>query len=126
MPHSEERGLHCSYCPNSQLLMNLGPLDVLLVALASGVPEELLFRGALLPASFPDWRGAALSAALFGALHVSGGRNAAFALWAAGVGGVYGAAMLATGSVWVPAAAHVAANAASAFVWKARAGTGGK
>ncbi|GLC34690.1 hypothetical protein PLESTB_001234400 [Pleodorina starrii] len=106
---------------NRQILTPLGPFDILLVAAASGIPEELLFRGALLPATFPDWRGVLLAAALFGALHNSGGRNPAFAAWAAAVGGVYGAAFVVTGNVWVPAAAHVAANAASAFIWKARA-----
>jgi len=38
------------------VLSNLGPLDVLWVAAAAGVSEELLFRGALIPATFPDWR----------------------------------------------------------------------
>ncbi|KXZ43260.1 hypothetical protein GPECTOR_96g726 [Gonium pectorale] len=106
---------------NQQVLTNLGPLDIVLVALVSGIPEELLFRGAIVPATFPDWRGAAIAAVIFGALHNSGGRNPAFAVWAGAVGGVYGAAFLCTGNIWVPAAAHVAANAASAFVWKARA-----
>ncbi|GFR40052.1 hypothetical protein Agub_g590 [Astrephomene gubernaculifera] len=104
---------------NRQVLTPLGPASILLVALASGLPEELLFRGALLPATFPDWRGVLLAAALFGALHNSGGRNPAFALWAGAVGALYGAAFLATGNVWVPAAAHVTANAASALLWKA-------
>lgn len=107
---------------NTQVLAPLGPAEVLLVALASGVPEELLFRGALIPATFPDWRGALLSAAIFGLLHNSGGRNPAFAAWAGAVGGLYGAVYLLSGNVWVPAAAHVAANAASALIWKARSG----
>ncbi len=40
----------------AQVLSNLGPVDVLWVAAAAGVSEELLFRGALIPATFPDWR----------------------------------------------------------------------
>ncbi|KAG2500923.1 hypothetical protein HYH03_000750 [Edaphochlamys debaryana] len=103
---------------NAQILTPLNPIDVLVVALASGIPEELLFRGALVPASFPDWRGVLLAAALFGVLHNTGGRNPAFAAWAGAVGAVYGAAYVATGNIWVPAAAHVAANAASAFIWR--------
>ncbi|PNW75893.1 hypothetical protein CHLRE_12g556150v5 [Chlamydomonas reinhardtii] len=105
---------------NAQILTTLNPFDIVLVALASGIPEELLFRGALIPATFPDWRGAAIAAVIFGALHTSGGRNPAFAVWAAAVGGLYGAAFLVTGNIWVPAVAHVGANAASAFIWKGK------
>ncbi|KAG2427041.1 hypothetical protein HYH02_014686 [Chlamydomonas schloesseri] len=105
---------------NAQILTTLNPFDIILVALASGIPEELLFRGALIPATFPDWRGAAIAAVIFGALHTGGGRNPAFAVWAAGVGGLYGAAFLVTGNIWVPAVAHVGANAASAFIWKGK------
>ncbi|GIL45466.1 hypothetical protein Vafri_2701 [Volvox africanus] len=106
---------------NQQVLSPLTTLDILVVAAASGIPEELLFRGALLPATFPDWRGVLLSGALFGVLHNSGGRNPAFAVWAAAVGALYGGAFLITGNIWVPALAHVSANAASAFIWKAKA-----
>jgi len=97
------------------------PADDALVALVSGVPEELLFRGALVPATgHPDAVGVAAAAALFGVLHLGGGgRGPAFALWATGVGGVYGALMLAAGgNAWAPAAAHVLANFASATAWR--------
>lgn len=43
--------------------------------------QELLFRGALLPLIAPDWQGVAISGIVFGTLHLSGGRNSAFALW---------------------------------------------
>lgn len=43
--------------------------------------QELLFRGALLPLVGVDWRGAAASGLVFGILHISGGRNVAFATW---------------------------------------------
>lgn len=92
------------------------------MALLSGVSEELLFRGALIPATFPDWRGALLAGAVFGALHVGGRRNAAFAVWAGAVGVAYGGVFLATHNVWVPAACHVVANFASGAVWKAQQG----
>lgn len=102
---------------NKQVLSNLGPLDVILIATISGLGEEALFRGAVIPTTFPDWRGAALSAAVFGLLHVSGGRNLAYAAWATGVGCVYGALLLLTHTVWAPAAAHAFANWASATLW---------
>lgn len=105
---------------NSQVLLPLaGPADVVVVSLLPALAEELLFRGALLPAVSPDWRGAAVAGVVFGALHVNGGRNAAFGAWAAAVGGAYGALFLATGNLWAPAAAHAAANAASAAAWLA-------
>jgi membrane protease YdiL (CAAX protease family) len=102
---------------NQQVLTSLGWPDVVLVALLSGVSEELLFRWALIGCTWPDARGVLLSGAVFGVLHVSGGRNAAFAAWASAVGCLYGAAFLATGNVWVPAGAHAIANFASAAAW---------
>jgi membrane protease YdiL (CAAX protease family) len=102
---------------NQQVLSNLSWPDVVLVALLSGVSEELLFRWGLVSATWPDARGVLLSGAVFGVLHVSGGRNAAYAVWASAVGWLYGAAFLATGNVWVPAGAHAIANFASAAAW---------
>lgn len=102
---------------NQQVLTSLGWPDVVLVALLSGVSEELLFRWALIACTWPDARGVLLSGAVFGVLHVSGGRNAAFAAWASAVGCLYGAAFLATGNVWVPAGAHAIANFGSAAAW---------
>lgn len=90
------------------------------MAAATGFSEEILFRGAIIPGSFPDWRGAALSAVVFGLLHNSGGRNLAFAGWATAVGAVYGGAFLYTQNIWVPATAHVLANFYSAAVWKSK------
>ena len=51
-----------------------------------------------------------IAAATFGALHIGGGRNLAFAAWAAAVGAAYGAAFLATGDIAVPMGAHVLSN----------------
>lgn len=58
-----------------------------------------------------------VSGVVFGALHVGGGRNSAFAAWAIVVGWAYGAAYLQTGDLLVPALAHSAANYASAYLW---------
>ncbi|KAK9832776.1 hypothetical protein WJX81_000085 [Elliptochloris bilobata] len=110
---------------NRQVLSALSPLDLLWVAAVPGISEEFLFRGALIPATFPDWRGALVAGAAFGVLHVGGGRNWAFAAWAGAVGAVYGAAFLATGDVRVPMAAHTLANLAAAGLWKRGQGAGG-
>jgi membrane protease YdiL (CAAX protease family) len=79
--------------------------------------EEFLFRYALVPAISPDWRGALISGLVFGALHVNGGRNAAFAVWASAVGTAYGALYLHTGSLAACVAAHALANVLSASLW---------
>jgi membrane protease YdiL (CAAX protease family) len=111
---------------NKQVLSPLGWPDVLLVALLTGVSEEFLFRGGLVPLTWPDYRGVLLSGVVFGVLHISGGRNAAFAAWATAVGWLYGGVFLASGgNVWVPAGAHVLANFASAAVWKSKHSSGG-
>ncbi|KAF6264969.1 hypothetical protein COO60DRAFT_1694712, partial [Scenedesmus sp. NREL 46B-D3] len=111
---------------NKQVLSPLGWPDVLLVALLTGVSEELLFRGGLVPLTWPDYRGVLLSGVVFGVLHLGGGRNAAFAGWATAVGWLYGGVFLASGgNVWVPAGAHALANLASAAVWKTKNGGGG-
>ncbi|WIA11515.1 hypothetical protein OEZ85_011628 [Tetradesmus obliquus] len=94
-------------------------------ALLTGVSEEFLFRGGLVPLTWPDYRGVLLSGVVFGVLHVGGGRNAAFAAWATAVGWLYGGVFLASGgNVWVPAGAHALANFASAAVWMSKNGGG--
>ena len=164
------------------------PADLLWVGALPGVSEELLFRGALIPAIYPDWcvrvhvvpwadsvewsgtgggakrhpvqqgsssssrgscsslctpapppgascepqrcapacsppptllsrRGAAIAGLAFGALHVGGGRNPAFAAWASLVGCAYGGLFLATGCVACPALAHALANIAAAALF---------
>ena len=58
-----------------------------------------------------------MAGAAFGVLHNSGGRNWAFAAWAAAVGCIYGAIYLQTGDISVPIGAHTLANLAGAVLW---------
>ena len=104
---------------NSQVLtpLSANPADIALVTVLPALAEELLFRGALIPAVSPDWKGVAVAGFVFGVLHVNGGRSAAFGVWAGGVGCVYGASFLATGNLFVPMVAHAAGNIASAAIW---------
>ena len=104
---------------NSQILLPLsGFMEMLVVASLPAVSEEMLFRWALIPAIYPDWRGAFISGIVFGILHLNGGRNAAFALWASIIGCLYGSLYLhSEGSLIVPLLAHAAANISSAQVW---------
>jgi len=107
---------------NAQVLNVLeGPLDVAQVAVLPAIGEEVLFRGALLPA-IGGAPGVAISSIVFGALHIGGGRSAAFGVWASMVGACYGTCALHTGSVAAPAAAHAMANLASAAYWMATRG----
>ena len=48
--------MQTSFC--AQVLTPLSWPDLLWVAALPGMSEELLFRGALIPALFPDWCGA--------------------------------------------------------------------
>ena len=87
----------------------LGPLtgrEIVILALASSIGEELLFRGALMP-----WFGVWISSAIFAALHIGPGRR--FLPWttSAFVLGVLFAELAArTGSLGGPIAAHFAIN----------------
>ena len=42
---------------DAQVLSALAPADLLWVAAVPGISEEFFFRGALIPATFPDWCG---------------------------------------------------------------------
>ena len=109
---------HATNVSNSQALSPLqGNLDVTVVSVLPALTEELLFRGALIPAISPDWRGALIAGTVFGVLHIPGGRNLAFAAWASLVGCIYGFGFLSTGSVVVPILAHALSNEASALLW---------
>lgn len=79
------------------------------MALASGLGEELFFRGLLVPAV-----GLGLSSLVFGALHQAPGRaRFVWAIWAAVMGLAFGGLFVLTGSLAGPILAHVAINAAN-------------
>ncbi len=81
--------------------------ELWLLAVASGVAEELLFRGALLP-----WIGLAASSLVFGAFHFVPTRTLApWALWATLMGLLLGLVYEETGSLVGPIVAHAAINA---------------
>ena len=87
----------------------LGPLtgrEILILALASSIGEELLFRGALLP-----WIGVWWQAIAFAALHV--GPKKRFLPWtlsAAVLGVAFGELAVRTGNLGGPIAAHFMIN----------------
>jgi hypothetical protein len=87
----------------------LGPLalrEIVVLALASSIGEELLFRGALMP-----WIGVWFQALVFALLHVGPGRR--FIPWtisAAVLGLAFGWLAELTGNLGGPIAAHFAIN----------------
>ena len=90
----------------------LGPLtarEIVILALASAVGEELLFRGALMP-----WIGVAPQAVLFALLHIGPGRR--FLPWTASalvLGLAFGVLAQVTGDLGGVIAAHFTINFAN-------------
>lgn len=97
------RDLHGSF---RDLLGQLPGHEIVILALASSIGEELLFRGALLP-----WMGIWLQAVVFALLHVGPGKR--FLPWtlsALVLGIAFGWLAVWTGSLGAPIAAHFAIN----------------
>ena len=106
---------------NKQVLTNLEFPDVLFCAAYPALAEEMLFRGALMPALGGGAVGVLVAGTVFGALHISGERKVSLAVWAATVGILYGATCeyLADGDLFVPICGHALANIYSALLWRA-------
>ncbi len=97
------RELHASF---HDLLGPLTAREIVILALASSIGEELLFRGALLP-----WLGVWIQAAVFAVLHIGPGKR--FLPWTAsafGLGVAFGLLAAWTGNLGGPIAAHFAIN----------------
>lgn len=97
------RDLHISF---RDLLGPLTTREIVILALASSVGEELLFRGALLP-----WLGVWVQAIVFAALHIGPGRR--FLPWTTSalvLGVAFGYIAQWTGNLGGPIAAHFAIN----------------
>jgi len=97
------RDLHASF---RDLLGPLTGREIVILALASSVGEELLFRGALLP-----WFGVWIQAAVFAALHIGPGRR--FLPWTASalaLGIAFGLIAKWTGNLGGPIVAHFTIN----------------
>lgn len=87
-------------------LAGLGRGDAILLALASGMAEEMLFRGAVQPAV-----GIVAASLIFGACHFLPRRELAlWSLWAVVIGFGFGLLFEWTGHLAAPIAAHVVVN----------------
>jgi len=101
------------------------PLAMINVGVASGVFEELIFRAIvlrLLMRAFGAWPALALSAALFGALHLANPNATLAAAVAIAVeaGLMLASFYLLTGRLWVSIGVHAAWNFTQGWVWGAR------
>ncbi|HEY5945105.1 MAG TPA: CPBP family intramembrane glutamic endopeptidase [Kofleriaceae bacterium] len=97
------RDLHTSF---RDLLGPLTGRDIVILALASSIGEELLFRGALLP-----WFGVWIQAVVFAALHIGPGRR--FLPWTTSalvLGIAFGLIAKWSGNLGGPIAAHFVIN----------------
>ncbi len=97
------RDLHISF---KDLLGPLTGREILILALASSIGEEALFRGALLP-----WVGVWIQALVFALLHIGPGKR--FLPWTVSafvLGAGFGELALHTGSLGGPIAAHFTIN----------------
>jgi membrane protease YdiL (CAAX protease family) len=95
---------------------DMGTGALLLTAVASGLGEEILFRGALLQGIGGVW-GWLGSTVVFGAVHRMRGRSRwAWPLWATVMGGLLGLVFALTGSLAGAVLAHVAVNAVNLLV----------
>ena len=93
----------------------LGAADIVVIALLSGVSEELFFRGVLLPEI-----GLVASSLIFGLLHAL---NRVYAVWAVLTGTGFGLLALYGGTLVTPVAAHVTYNLGALALlrhWQAR------
>ncbi len=96
------RSLRRTYCEVLRpIFRGLGPLDVVVIAAAAGVGEEILFRAALQPAL-----GLLTTSVVFGVVHVFGRDSIPIGVWAAAAGFLLGWLAVTTGGLAAPVVAH--------------------
>lgn len=100
---SSAKLLHSDLRP---VVRDAGDGTILVLGLASGIAEELFFRGLL-----TAWLGLIVSSIAFGALHQLRGKSGmVWTIWAGIMGFLFGGLFLATGSLLGPMLAHAAIN----------------
>ncbi len=97
----------------SPLFRQIDLSTIALIALVSGLAEELLFRG-VLQAEIGIW----FSSILFGAAHVWRKAAIVYGVYAAAIGLFFGAIYLWSGNLWVPALAHMVNNFAALLYYE--------
>lgn len=88
------------------IFAEVNPIDILLIALASGFCEEVFFRG-VLQTQF----GLPIASIVFGLFHLTGNKKHMFyVVWAMLAGALLGWMLMIFNSLWVPICAHVINN----------------
>ena len=90
------------------LFATVGLRDVVVISVAAGVGEELLFRGALQAEA-----GLAVASVVFGFFHIGGRDTVAFGAWVMVMGAGLGWLAVATGGLLAPIVAHGVYDAAA-------------
>jgi len=101
------------------------PWEMITVGISSGFMEELVLRAIvlrLLMRAFGAWPALVLSAALFGALHLSNPNASPIAAIAIAIeaGLMLAAFYMLTGRIWMSVGVHAAWNFAQGWIWGAR------
>lgn len=97
-----------------QLLDGAGYAGLVLVAVFSGVGEEMFFRGVLQVEI-----GLVAASIIFGAIHIGPDRRyLVWTAWAVMAGFLFGFMYEATGGLLAPMSAHILHNAVTLLVWK--------
>jgi membrane protease YdiL (CAAX protease family) len=101
------------------------PWSMISIGIVSGFMEELIFRAIvlrLLMRAFGAWPALALSAALFGALHLTNPNATPMAAIAIAIeaGLMLAAFYMLTGRIWMSVGVHAAWNFAQGWIWGAR------
>lgn len=100
------------------------PWEMVSIGISSGFLEELIFRAILLRLlmrAFSAWPALALSAALFGALHLANPNATPVAAIAIAIeaGLMLAAFYMLTGRIWMSVGVHAAWNFAQGWIWGA-------
>ena len=90
------------------MFARIGLREVIVIAAAAGIGEELLFRGVLQPEI-----GLIPASLVFGVLHMGGRGTLAFGCWVAIMGAALGWLAAATGGLLAPIVAHALYDAAA-------------
>lgn len=89
----------------SPLFRRINMQAVVVIALMSGVAEEIFFRG-VLQAQFGIW----IASAVFGLAHIWKKTAIVYGIYAALMGAVFGGIYEYSGNLWIPILAHIVNN----------------
>lgn len=105
--------IETAYSEVSKLVINCDFSAIILIAILTGISEELLFRGIL-----QDKIGIIAASILFGLLHIASKETIVSGIYAIFIGLFLGYTYIYTGNLWVPIIIHIINNAIAIPVMK--------